>query len=131
MIEFNSFVIVLTKLIEEGAAEMKVYYDENIRDQVCHVSALIRAVSVEPQDDSKLLVSFSNGEQRIFDAAPLLDMPIYAPLREPSFFRRAHIECGTVVWSDELDVSPESLYEDSSPLPVARVASPLNGHRVI
>ena len=29
---------------------------------------------------------------------------------------RAQAECGTVVWSDEIDVAPEHLYESSCPV---------------
>ncbi len=31
--------------------------------------------------------------------------------KNPGFFMKAKVECGTVVWNDELDIAPEHLYE--------------------
>ena len=71
--------------------------------------------AVQPQPDYSLIITFANGEQRIYDARPLLKENIYAQLRNPTFFLRAKADCGTVVWSDEVDIAPEHLYECSVP----------------
>ena len=68
---------------------------------------------VEPMPDYKLLINFADGSKRIFDCKPLLDRKIFEQLKNPSIFSKAKVECGTVVWSDELDISPEYLYEKS------------------
>jgi hypothetical protein len=31
-----------------------------------------------------------------------------------SLFSKAHLQAGTVVWNDELDISPDNLYLDST-----------------
>ena len=70
---------------------------------------------VLPREDYTLLLTFADGRKRIYDARPLLDKAIYASLKNPAFFLGARAECGTVVWSDEVDIAPEHLYESSIP----------------
>lgn len=68
---------------------------------------------VQPHSDYTLRITFEDGSVRVYDARPLLAKPIYAPLQDTAFFMRAKAECGTVVWSDEIDIAPEHLYECS------------------
>lgn len=91
---------------------MKTYYDEKINDYVNHVSDIIKAVAVKPLTDYRLLVEFSTGECKIFDVKPLLEKPHFAPIKNIAIFNAAHIECNTVVWNDEIDLCPESLYNE-------------------
>ena len=63
--------------------------------------------------DYTLELIFADGARRVYDARPLLAKPIYAQLRSLPFFLQARAECGTVVWSDEIDIAPEHLYECS------------------
>ena len=71
--------------------------------------------AVQPQEDYTLLITFAGGETRLYDARPLLAKSIYAPLQSLPFFLGARAECGTVVWSDDVDIAPEHLYECSLP----------------
>lgn len=66
-------------------------------------------------EDYTLLITFSSGEKRIYNARPLLEKKIYAPLNNISFFLRARAEYGTVIWNDDVDIAPEHLYECSQP----------------
>jgi hypothetical protein len=68
---------------------------------------------VLPQPNYTLLLVYYSGEQRIYDARPLLDKNIYAPLKSIAFFLQAKADFGTVVWSDEIDIAPEHLFENS------------------
>lgn len=70
---------------------------------------------VEPRMDYTLRILFEDGSVRIYDARPLLNKPIYTPLQNIGYFMQARVECGTVVWSDEIDIAPEHLYECSEP----------------
>ena len=72
-------------------------------------------IEVEPLQDYRMLLTFENGEKRLYDAAPLLEKPVCASLKDMSFFAQVKAVYGTVVWSDEIDVVPENLYECSIP----------------
>ncbi len=60
--------------------------------------------------DYFIVAEFATGEMRRFDMRPYLDFSAYAELREASMFLRARVEHGTVVWSEEIDMSPDTLY---------------------
>lgn len=95
---------------------MHIVYDEKIQDYVCHADKLaLRVCEVTPQTDYTLLLTFSNGEKRIYNALPLLDYKVFAPLKKLSFFLSAHLDACTVIWNDYIDIAPESLYDNSIP----------------
>ena len=53
---------------------------------------------------------FADGEVRRLDMHPYLDYPAFAELKKGSSVERAHVANGVVVWSDEIDLSPDTLY---------------------
>lgn len=77
---------------------------------------MIKVTSVKPVADFKLELQFSNGELRCFDMRPYLHYPVFQRLENPGFFGLAHVDYGTVVWPGEIDIAPETLYDDSVPL---------------
>lgn len=68
---------------------------------------------VQPKDDYTLLLTFADGSKKIYNARPLLEKALYSWLQNLAFFLSAKAECGTVVWSDDIDIAPEHLYECS------------------
>lgn len=69
-------------------------------------------VRIEHRGGFATLVRFDDGLETVLDLAPLLaDGPVFAPLRDPEFFRRATIEGGTIAWPNGADIAPETLYE--------------------
>lgn len=78
---------------------------------------LPKPIAVEALDQRVLRVIFSNGEARQFDLKPYLTYAAYQPLANEALFRTARIEHGTVVWNDDIDVSPANLYLLFEPLP--------------
>jgi Protein of unknown function (DUF2442) len=67
-------------------------------------------VAVTPQADYFLLVTFKTGERKTFDVKPYLQFPAFQKLKKPGFFEKAHVEYGTVVWDENTDLSPDSLF---------------------
>ena len=61
-----------------------------------------------------LVVLFSNGETRLFDAAYLLELPVFEPLGNPETFDSFAIDHGAIAWlAGDLDLSPEEVYANS------------------
>jgi hypothetical protein len=46
----------------------------------------------------------------LIDMRPYLTYPAFAPLAEGTLFMKAHASLGTVAWTDEIDISPDTLY---------------------
>lgn len=72
-----------------------------------------RAKKARALEGFKLEVEFTNGEVRLFDMAPLLNYPVYQPLKDPSYFGKVFVSQGIVQWPNEVDISPDTLYLDS------------------
>jgi hypothetical protein len=68
---------------------------------------------VEPLEDYRLLLTFDNGERRVFDVTPYLDSKLFAPLRNPALFKTVRLNPITIEWIGNIDIAPEELYIDS------------------
>jgi len=74
------------------------------------MSNYIGVKKVKPVDDYQLLLTFSNGEKRLFDMKPFLNKGIFKELRNIEMFRTAHVNFDTVGWDNDADFDPEVLY---------------------
>jgi hypothetical protein len=70
-------------------------------------------IAVEPLPDYYLLITFEHGEKKYFDMKPYLHATVFQPLKNVSFFNLARVDYGTVVWSNDIDIAPETLYDFS------------------
>ncbi|MGD9888165.1 MAG: DUF2442 domain-containing protein [Halothiobacillaceae bacterium] len=75
---------------------------------------LIDVIAVRPQADFKLVLEYQNGEHRLFDVRPLLTIKPWTRIASPDIFNRVRVDYGTVVWPGEIDIAPETLYDDST-----------------
>ena len=69
--------------------------------------------SVKPLDGYKLLTKFVNGEERIFDVSPYLNIGRFAELRSLSLFNSVVVKFDSIEWANHLDIDPEFLYENN------------------
>ena len=61
-----------------------------------------------------MLVTFTTGETRVFDASYLLEQPVFKALGDQKIFSEFAIDHGVITWEDgEIDIAPESMYEHS------------------
>lgn len=73
-------------------------------------------VRVKPLPGFLLEADFADGERRLFNMRPYLAWPAFAPLAQRALFMRADVALGTVAWTDEIDISPDTLYLRGAPL---------------
>lgn len=60
-----------------------------------------------------MLLTFSTGEKRVFDAT-ILTGPAFAPLMDESVFNDFKIVHGALTWiNEEIDCAPEYMYQHS------------------
>lgn len=71
---------------------------------------MIKVIAAKANDDYSLDLEFSDGKRKRFDAKPYLDFEVFKPLKDLNYFKRVKIAFGTVQWTDEQDISPETLY---------------------
>ncbi|MBK6087951.1 DUF2442 domain-containing protein [Ruminococcus difficilis] len=89
-----------------------------------------RLAAVAPQHDFTLLLTYEDGEQRVYDMKPLLEKGgVFEPFREYAAFQRVYLDdtCSvawdidpdidsSVVWNNKVDICPDGCYVDSVPL---------------
>lgn len=89
-----------------------------------------KIIAVQPEQQRRLLITFDNGERRIFDISPLIaEATVFAPLADDQLFLRVYIDeqhCiswdidpeidSAIVWSNKIDLCPDSCYVDSTPV---------------
>jgi hypothetical protein len=80
-------------------------------------SPVIKVSGARPLDEFRLWIRFNTGEAKVFDFKTLLSAPAFAPLSDKSVFNSVYIEYGVPVWNEgDIDISPETLYEDGVPV---------------
>lgn len=73
----------------------------------------MKITDVKILDNKIMILRFSSGEERLFDATELKGSA-FEPLSDNRIFRDVSIDHGVVTWMDgEIDCSPEFMYEHS------------------
>jgi hypothetical protein len=75
-----------------------------------------KATKVKPTDDYRLVVTFDNGEIKIYDVKPLIKGSWYGELKDKNIFNTVRIAGLSVEWANGQDVCPDDLYYSSIPI---------------
>ena len=75
-----------------------------------------RVQKVECKHGNHLIVTFSNGQIKLFDMQPYFDYPVFNDLKNTGFFNKAYVLHGTVAWNNEIDFDPDTLYIEGKTL---------------
>ncbi len=69
-------------------------------------------ISISYRRDYVYRVNFDGGATGEVDFTDYLELgPIFAPLKDISYFRQARLSGGTITWPNGADVAPETLEE--------------------
>ena len=72
-----------------------------------------RVSKVKALENYSLELVFDNGEIKIFDVSPYLNLGIFKELQDKSFFKLVEPFMGSIRWPHDQDFCPDSLYEES------------------
>lgn len=79
-------------------------------------------ISIEYKGGFVYQVVFDDGNRGNVDFAEYIGRgPVFEPLKDIAFFKKATIEGGTISWPNGADIAPETLYEK---IVCQQVASP-------
>lgn len=89
-----------------------------IIDDVCYAGEATPDIKVKEASvlrGGMILLTFSTGEQRLFDTT-LLKGSAFEPLRDEKILSDYSIFHGVMTWMNgEIDIAPETMYADSYP----------------
>jgi len=71
-------------------------------------------ITVKPENNYKLLITFENNEKRLFDVKPFLDKGIFTELKSIDYFKKVKVSFGAIQWPNEQDFSKDTLYKLSN-----------------
>ena len=79
---------------------------------------MVRPSKVEALSGYRIHLTYSDGTEGIIDLSRDAGRGVFAPLADEAFFRTVHIgRYGQIAWSDDLEICPDSAYEEISGKP--------------
>ena len=87
-----------------------------IKNDICYAGRLeqgIKVTEAKPLRGMMMLVTFSTGETRLFDASALKGSA-FKPLEDEKVFNSPVLFHGVITWNNgEIDIAPETVYAES------------------
>ncbi len=95
-----------------------------------YASGRRKIIGVVSNDDYTLILTFDNGETRLYDMKPYLkDGTVFTPLKDINIFRRVYLDENKAVswdkdpsvdsrkvWDNKIDLCPDTCYMNSVPV---------------
>ena len=75
-----------------------------------------RVTDVKPLDNYRIELLFINQERKVFDLKPYLTIGVFQELQDTAIFNGIRAFNGNIVWPNELDLDPDTLYLGSQPV---------------
>lgn len=72
-----------------------------------------RVKDAKPNPDYTLTLTFANGEVKLFDVKPYLNIGIFKELKDRSLFNSVRPFLGSIQWKNGQDLCPDTLYLES------------------
>ncbi|MDD2652195.1 MAG: DUF2442 domain-containing protein [Sulfurimonas sp.] len=72
-----------------------------------------RVKAVIAQDDYTILLTFENGENKIFDMKPYIDKGFFKQLQDKTYFKTVKPFMDSIQWKNGQDLCPDTLYLES------------------
>jgi hypothetical protein len=72
-----------------------------------------RVKEVYPLENYQLRLVFTNGEEKIFDTKPYLNNGVFQQLKDPKEFKSVRPFMGSILWNNDIDLCPDTLYLES------------------
>jgi len=66
-------------------------------------------------DDHRVEVTFRGGRVGVFDCRPYFKVGYYKPLRDPEFFKLAHVAMGDLAWPGDIDIGSDDVWDETEP----------------
>ena len=97
-----------------------------IIDDVCYAGEKTQNIKIKEAKvlrGGMLLLTFSTGEQRLFDTT-LLKGSAFSPLKDEKVLEDFNIFHGVMTWRNgDIDIAPETMYADSYPYTPSNVSA--------
>jgi hypothetical protein len=75
-----------------------------------------KVIAAKANEDFSLDLKFNDGSVKRFDVKPYLNYGVFTELKDFEYFKQVKIAFGTVQWPHEQDISPKTLYLESTPI---------------
>jgi hypothetical protein len=75
-----------------------------------------KVIDVKPIEDYNLIVTFDNGEVKLYDVKPLIKGSWFGQLKNMELFNTVHVAGISIEWAGGQDVCPDDLYYSSIPI---------------
>ena len=73
-----------------------------------------RVIDVKPQKNYQLRLTVDNGETKVFDMKPYLNVSVFRELKDTKLFNSVKPVIGSIAWKHGQDLCPDTLYIESN-----------------